>query len=411
MKRGPDTTKMVQYRPEFARSGRAVLPTLLLILAALFFTVALLTLVRAPNWVLAWKLTILVGEYGHWLIVLPLGLAAVSAQVTVGPLRLVTLALCAASAGALARPVLAAWRLSRALPDSLRAAFGPQTPAAPALSWGRLFYGGVRPAARMTTAVFACPDGQELKLDLYGPEESAGSVRPRPCVIVIHGGGWDGGDRAQLPKWNPWLVARGYVVAAVSYRLAPRWQWPAQGEDIRAAIAWLKAHAGDCGVDPTRLVLLGRSAGGQIAAAVGYGAPDPAIRGVIALYAPHDMPFVWSVSRGDDVLNSLKLMQQYMGGPPEGPREAHYHSASAQSLAQAGSPPTLLVHGDPDTLSWVRHSERLAARLAELDVPHHFLRLPWATHAFDFNLHGPGSQLTGYAMEWFLAAVTKSPRD
>jgi len=80
--------------------------------------------------------------------------------------------------------------------------------------------------------------------------------------------------------------------------------------DVMAAIAWLKAHARDLEIDSARLVLLGRSAGGQLATAVGYGANDPAIRGVIALYAPHDMPFAWSVSREDDALNSIKLFRQ-----------------------------------------------------------------------------------------------------
>jgi len=156
-----------------------------------------------------------------------------------------------------------------------------------------------------------------------------------------------------------------------------------------------------------RLVLFGRSAGGQIAAAVGYGARDPAIRGVIALYAPQDMPFVWSVSREDDALNSAKLMRQYLGGPPDEARRALYLSASGQWLAQTDSPPTLLIHGSLDTLSWDRHSERLNARLAELRVPHYYLRLPWATHGFDFNPDGPGGQLADYALSRFLARVTR----
>ena len=174
-----------------------------------------------------------------------------------------------------------------------------------------------------------------------------------------------------------------------------------------AAIAWLKAHAAELGLDPSRLVLLGRSAGGQLATAVGYGAHDPSIRGVIALYAPHDMAFVWSVSREDDALNSTKLMRQYLGGPPEGERRVLYASASGQQLAQAGSPPTLLVHGALDTLSWDRHSERLAVRLEELHVPHYYLRLPWGTHGFDFNPDGPGGQLADYAISRFLTAVTR----
>ena len=211
----------------------------------------------------------------------------------------------------------------------------------------------------------------------------------------------------QLAVWNSRLVARGYAVAAVSYRLAPHWIWPAQRDDVLAAITWLKAHATSLGIDPARLVLLGRSAGGQIATAVGYGADDPAIRGIIALYAPHDMIFTWSVSREDDALNSVKLMRQYFGGAPSDGRQALYESASGQSLAHAGSPPTLLMHGRPDTLSWYRHSERLAARLQELGVPHFYLELPWATHGFDYNPDGPGGQLADYAITQFLADVTR----
>ena len=96
--------------------------------------------------------------------------------------------------------------------------------------------------------------------------------------------------------------------------------------------------------------MLGRSAGGQIATAAAFGARDPDIRGVISLYAPHDMPFVWSVSREDDALNSAKLMRQYMGGPPDEASRPHYVSASGQLLAGADSPPTLLVHGLLDTV-------------------------------------------------------------
>lgn len=386
-----------------------MLKYVLLILAAASAAVSLLTLVRAPDWIIAWKTAILSGEYGHWLILLPIGLA-IAAGAGLGapaPWQFAIQGMCAVAVVGLARPAITAWRIAPDVPAGLRAAFGPRLATAEAFAWSRLFTGSARPMAVVTTEVFAQPDGQELRVDLYRPAVRKGAPeRARPCVVVIHGGGWDGGDRKQLPEWNHWLVARGQVVAAISYRLAPKWQWPAQRDDVLTAITWLKAHAGEYGIDPARLVLLGRSAGGQIAAAVGYGAHDPAIRGVIALYAPHDMPFVWSVSREDDVLDSLKLMRQYMGGPPVGSRLANYETASAQALARTDSPPTLLVHGVPDTLSWVRHSERLSARLQELRVPHYFLCLPWATHAFDFNLDGPGSQLMGYSMEWFLASVT-----
>jgi acetyl esterase/lipase len=254
-----------------------------------------------------------------------------------------------------------------------------------------------------TVAVETREFAEGLKLDFRRPPGFSGKA---PCVVVVHGGGWDSGDRTEIAWFDDWLARQGWAVTAIDYRLAPAHPWPAQRDDVLAAIAWLKSHATELGIDASKLVLFGRSAGGQIAAAVGYTAHDPAIRGVIALYAPQDMPFVWSISRDDDALNSLKLMRQFMGGPPDAERAENYRTASAQLNVENGvTPPTLLMHGTLDTLVWRRHSERLAARLGEARVPHLFVELPWAVHAFEFNPDGPGGQLTTFSVAWFLARV------
>jgi acetyl esterase/lipase len=387
-----------------------LLPLLALVLAA----TSILTVVRAPDWMWAWKLTILSGEFSPWLLAVTVVLAVANVVRPAGEGRTLALALCAVAAVCFLRPIYSAQRIAEKLPADLTTAFGGKDSGADPLEMGRLYGNGPKAMTTMTTAVFAVHDGQELKLDFYPPVSPTREMHPdpgpgggAPCIVVIHGGGWDGGDRTQLAGWNSRWAVRGYGVATIDYRLAPRWKWPAQREDTVAAIAWLKAHAAQLGIDSTRLILLGRSAGGQVAAAVGYGAHDPDIRGVVALYAPHDMPFVWSVSREDDALNSIKLMRQYLGGPPDGERRELYLSASSQALAETTSPPTLLIHGDLDTLSWVRHGERLSARLTELGVRHYFLRLPWATHGFDFNPNGPGGQLADYAIDRFLVAVTR----
>jgi acetyl esterase/lipase len=359
------------------------------ILAAL--ALASLNFMSAPEFVWAWKLAIVAGEFGHWLAMMPLFALAAALFLLRGAWRAVLAGLALAALAGLLRPAFSAARLAHETGHS-------------AFSWARLFKRTAPPPAAVRTEVFARPDGQDLKLDLYRPAVAKDAAQPpRPCLVVIHGGGWDGGDRSQLAAWNPRWVAQGWTVAAISYRLAPGSIWPAQGEDVRAALAWLKAHARELEIDPTRFVLLGRSAGGQLATATAYGARDPAIRGVIALYAPHDMPFAWSISREDDTLNSLRLMRQYFGGPPDTPeRRARYESASGHLLARKDAPPTLLLHGRLDTLAWHRHSERLAARLRELGAPVEHLELPWATHGFDFNPDGPGGQLAEAAIARFL---------
>jgi acetyl esterase/lipase len=171
-----------------------------------------------------------------------------------------------------------------------------------------------------------------------------------------------------LPHFNHWLARCGYAVAAISYRLAPAHQWPAPRDDALTAIAFLKAQAPSLGLDPARFVLLGRSAGGQIALSVGYGAGDPAIRGVIGLYAPSDSFFGYAHAREDDALRSPQLMRQYLGGTPDAARSA-YESASAFSMFSAATPPTLLLHGVNDSLVWYRHSLRLDHRLAAAGIP------------------------------------------
>jgi len=365
------------------------------------------TLYHAPQWSWIWKVALAVGEYGVWFLPLAVGLGAIAGVTTGGALRIVLVALCAFAVVALLRPIVGAMAIGGKLPRELAAAFGGSGAAErAAFSPVRLVLHPDQPTVPVETQVFARPEGEELKLDFYraARAEAAGA----PCIVVVHGGGWDGGDRSQIPEWNHRWAARGYAVAAISYRLAPKFIWPAQRDDVLAAIAWLKAHAHELGVDASRLVLLGRSAGGQIATAVAYGAHDAAIRGVISFYAPQDMEFAWGVSREDDALNSVNLMRQYLGGPPDtAARQALYASASAQAMIGLGTPPTLLLHGAPDTLVWHRHSERLTAALQVAGVRHYFLSLPWATHAFDFNPDGPGGQLADYAIDAFLRATVR----
>jgi acetyl esterase/lipase len=229
---------------------------------------------------------------------------------------------------------------------------------------------------------------------------------PAPGVLVIHGGSWQTGDSGQLAALNRYLAARGYLVAAVDYRLAPSSIFPAALEDVRAALRHLKANAATIGLDPQRLVLLGRSAGGQLALLAAYAGADPAIEGVVSFYGPADMLYGYENPSNPRVSDSRGILEAYLGGSPtEVP--AAYHLASPIELVGPESPPTLLIHGGRDELVSPMQSERLAARLEEAGRPHLLLRLPWATHGFDFSFNGPGSQLSTYAIERFLAVVLR----
>lgn len=361
---------------------------LLLLLSLLSLLAAALNFVRLPDTTFWWKAVLGVTEFGHWLVLFPLVLAVLAGFSTEGAWRWVVLGLCGLSVAGGLWPALNAARLT----DEF--------------SWKRLWLAPAASKVPVRTEVYARPGGKELTLDFYAPAFRKDTNQRPGCLVVIHGGGWDSGDNTQLTEWNHRWAVRGWAVAAINYRLAPQHPWPAQREDVQAAIAWLKGNAEQLGLDPAKLVVVGRSAGGQIATAAAYGMRDPAIRGVIALYAPHDMKFAWGVSREDDALNSVKLMRQYLGGSPDTPeRIALYESASGQLLARSDSPSTLLIHGYPDRLVWYRHSRRLAARLVELGVPFTHVELPWATHAFDYNPDGPGGQVADAAITEFLARL------
>jgi acetyl esterase/lipase len=371
---------------------------ILLSIGLAFAALGLLTVFKAPDW-LNWKLAVLAGQFSYAIAAIPLaaGLVAWFLPGGRGVLGSCACAACAVAVALLVQPCAQAWVIGRGLPASLGRQLGPAAVAGEPFTFSGLFSRWPAPAPMSTWAYSG-----DLKLDFY---PAIGRL-PAPCVIVIHGGGWDNGDRGQIPQFNYWLARNGYSVADISYRLAPAAIWPAQRDDVAAAVAFVKAHAVAWNVDAGRLVIMGRSAGGQIAEASAYFLRDPAVRGVIALYAPSDMNFAWKWGRPDDALNSPELIRKFLGGTPETARQT-YDSASAILMVDAGTPPTLQVHGTIDTLVWHRHSERLAARLTEAGVPNMLVSMPWATHALELNLSGPSGQLTTYSVAWFLAAVCR----
>lgn len=312
-----------------------------------------------------------------------------------------TIALCAFALVLFLKPVTQAQRVARALPGELTSAFGPATPSRKAFSIVTAF----KPApTAVATETFNYT--RDLLLDFYRPC----GRHHAPCIINIHGGSWVSGNRKNdgTQRWlNDHLAQLGYAVAFMDYRLAPASKWPAQREDVRAAIAYLKSHAAELDIDATRLVLLGRSAGGQMALVAGYSSNDPSIRGIISFYAPSDFRLTWEGATHPENLDHRPNLELFLGGTPDTATDA-YDSASAAILAHPGAPPTLLLHGRLDINVFHREADRLAQKLQAAKVPHAVVTLPWAAHAFDLvNFNSPGAQVSTCAVEWFIEATTK----
>ncbi|HMQ34275.1 MAG TPA: alpha/beta hydrolase [Chloroflexaceae bacterium] len=370
---------------------------------ALSLALALLAVFRAPTYLL-WQVAVLVTEWGHALALLALAPLLPGWRRT-APGRLGA-ALGVGAALLALSPLARAVGPARALPERLEAAFGlaPAPLGRPAPLVARDVLRGVPlPALAPERLFYAGGAGQELGLDYYRPSGASG---PAPLVVVIHGGSWQSGDSAQLAPLNRYLAGRGYAVAAISYRLAPAWPFPAARDDVLAAVAFLKGRAAALGLDPARIVLLGRSAGGQLALLAAYSAGDPAILGAVSFYGPTDMVYGYENPSNPLVIDSRGVLEAYLDGTPA-TAPAAYAAASPIAFVGPAAPPTLLVHGGRDELVTPRQSERLAARLEEAGRPHLLLALPWATHGADFNLSGPFGQLSTYAVEHFLAAVTR----
>jgi acetyl esterase/lipase len=241
---------------------------------------------------------------------------------------------------------------------------------------------------------------RKLNIDFY-----SGGKTKAPCVIIIHGGSWSSGDSKQLPDLNSYLANRGYHVAAINYRLAPKYKFPAPIEDTKEAIEYLTQHAEELNIDTNNFVLLGRSAGAQIALLAAYTFHDSKIKGVVSFYGPADMAWGATIKTNKLVLDVDKVFSEYLGGLINEVPEVYEESTARNFVAQK-STPTLLIHGPNDGLVSYYHSVRLSETLKKKNVPYYFLNLPWATHGCDYNINGPSGQLSTYTVERFINSVT-----
>lgn len=371
-----------------------------LIILIILFLLSLLAVLRAQAYYL-WLMAIAVSEFplifaAGTVVMLATGYWAGKYQLAGTVIGLLALLL-------FLSPICRSYLVSQHVKQDMASAFGSAGDNIEPFSFGKLFNLKFKDTIKSQTLTYATyPDGTALALDFF-PSQMPGK---RPCVIVVHGGSWSSGDSKQLPDLNSYLAHKGYNVAAINYRLAPKYQTPAPVEDIKNALSYFRKHAEELHIDTTNFVLLGRSAGSQIALMAAYTLHDKDLKGVIDFYGPVDMVWGYSVPSNPLIMNSRGVMDAYVGGPyTKIPQK--YHDCSPLFFADKNSVPTLIIHGTNDVLvSWI-HSNKLDVKLTENGVKHYWLQLPWATHGFDYNLYGPGGQLSTYAVEQFLNAVGK----
>jgi acetyl esterase/lipase len=228
----------------------------------------------------------------------------------------------------------------------------------------------------------AIPGIRQLELDLYLPPEDRD---PAPVVVFLHGGGWRVGSRSSAgPAYagsSPFeaVAQAGIAVASADYRLTGEATWPTQLHDAKAAVRWVRARAGELGIDPGRVAAWGDSAGGHLAELLGLTGGDRELEGevgivgpasgvdaVVAWYAPSDVAAV-AADTGADPRDPASREALLLGAPPATVPE---RAAQASPLAHVcpGAPPFLLLHGAADGFIPCVQSERLYDALLEAGV-------------------------------------------
>lgn len=355
-------------------------------------------------------------ELSHWLVLagLTIGMGALAAPQR-SAMTWTTLALAAAATLMAAVPLLQAPFAIRRFNDRLLA-IGPEVleagPAAAGVTMRRApiilweLWSGVRTGeARIARGIpFAAPGGVPLTLDVYRPAGPGWY----PTVVQIYGGAWQRGEPGDNATAATVLAAHGFVVFAIDYRHAPRWPWPAQIEDVRVALAWIRAHGAAYDADVSRLALLGRSAGAQLAMVAAYEPSAPPVAAVVSLYGPVNLVDGYRHPPVPDPLDVRSIERAFLGGTPDEAPD-RYRSASPISYVSRPLPPSLLIYGARDNIVLPRFGAELARRLRAAGGTAVYLEMPWAGHGFDAVPNGLSGQLALYYTERFLSWAFARP--
>jgi acetyl esterase/lipase len=246
------------------------------------------------------------------------------------------------------------------------------------------------------------------KMDVYLP---SGFTGRRPGVILIHGGGWQAGDKNFYTGMGQALATRGFVAFSVNYRLTPAAQYPAQADDVQSAVRWMRGHAADYSLDPARVGALGDSAGGHLSLILGthdtlssagpaLAAQSSRVQCVVDFYGPSDLTTaVPVVPQTDGQRYVVQVLHDLLGGLPQTTAVLAL-AASPLFAVDAKSAPTLIITGTDDPLVSPDQSERLADALHAAGVETTLAIMHKQGHGF---LNPSDPQLYGaMAYEWLI---------
>ena len=240
---------------------------------------------------------------------------------------------------------------------------------------------------RLQTVTYCSPDNTPQMMDIYTPVNKSSNAS-MPLVEMVHGGGWTGGSKGSINTLQPahevpatmlGLLAHGFVVTSINYRLAPRYKFPANIEDVKCSIRYLRAHAAQYYIDPNRIGLMGESAGGHLVSLAGLAGPSAgwdvgeyteqssAVQAVIDMFGPEYL----ASGIGDPAIFGPSRDALHVDSPPT-------YIASTPNT----DPPFLILQGDRDKTVPPYHSLRFYNELLNAEQPAILQMVQNAGHEF-----------------------------
>ena len=244
---------------------------------------------------------------------------------------------------------------------------------------------GQGPVKETYDIVYTTASGFPQRLDLFRPMFFD---RSRPGIVMVHGGGWSGGNKSAYTALARYYAGLGYVCASINYRLAPAHVWPAQVDDTQAAVRWMRKNSRAIGLNPQRIGAVGASAGGHLVLFLGETDTlndfDPALSGyssrvqaVADYFGPTDLmsPLEWAP-------NIWTLIQNLIGQFWH-PGSPAYQAASPLYFVTPDDAPTVVFHGTADSTVPVSQSQRIVAAMQANQVPVTYFEFAGQGHGFN----------------------------